>query len=78
MTHDEGQRCHCVTDHRPDPLELAKHRILPGEFGGTYAKANVVWLCPTTHVNVHEILRLLLEGEEALNEIEVACCTRTP
>lgn len=70
MSHDEGQHCHCVADHRPAPLELAKHRIFPGEFGGTYTKANVVWLCPTTHVNVHEILDLLI-GMNGLTEHEV-------
>jgi hypothetical protein len=60
VSHDHGRTCLCVADHRPAPLELAKHRILPGDHGGTYEPDNVVWLCPTTHVNTHELLRLIV------------------
>lgn len=59
-SHDEGRVCLCVKTHSPEPEELARHRILPGEFGGTYAEENVAWLCPTAHVNLHERLRSLM------------------
>lgn len=59
--HDGGRICLCMATHRPAPLELVKHRLLPGEHGGTYAEDNVVWLCPTTHVNVHELLRFFVD-----------------
>lgn len=69
--HDAGKLCQCSADHRPAPLELAAHRLLPGEHGGTYTDNNVVWLCPTTHVNVHELLRLLLASDPPLTETRV-------
>lgn len=53
--------CPCVRYHSPEPEELAKHRILPGEYGGRYVVDNIAWLCPTTHVNVHERLKQLLD-----------------
>lgn len=59
-SHDEGQHCHCVSDHRPAPLELNRHHILPLEHGGPDVAGNIAWLCPTTHVNVHELLRLII------------------
>lgn len=66
MSHDHRRRCECVAEHRPTPLELAAHRILPGEHGGTYETSNVVWLCPTTHVNVHELLRWFLRAGQVI------------
>ncbi len=60
--HDAAGHCHCVTVHRPVPLELANHRILPGEYGGTYVPENVAVLCPTTHANVHELLRAIVRA----------------
>lgn len=57
MSHDEGRVCLCVVDHRPDPLELNRHHILPLAAGGGDEPENVVWICPSAHTNVHEILR---------------------
>jgi transcriptional regulator with XRE-family HTH domain len=34
-----------------------KHRLLPGEFGGTYAPENVVELCPNHHTAVHFLMK---------------------
>lgn len=55
--HDAGQFCDCVTDHNPNPMELHRHHILPLAEGGDSSEGNLVWLCPTSHVNVHELLR---------------------
>lgn len=55
--HDDGQHCHCVSDHNPNPMELNRHHIWPLYAGGPDEDWNIVWLCPTTHVNVHELLR---------------------
>lgn len=66
MSHDHGQRCLCSQRHQPTPLELARHHILPQENGGPNSADNYVWLCPTAHVNVHELLRLMLAAEGGL------------
>ena len=60
MNHDAGQVCRCAADHRPAPLELNAHHVWPLGMGGPDIAANKVWLCPTAHVNVHELLRLFL------------------
>ena len=59
MSHDTGMTCLCVSDHRPAPLELHKHHLFPVYLGGD-DNGELVWLCPTAHVNVHELLRLML------------------
>lgn len=60
MTHDQGQRCACVAEHRPAPLELHRHHILPLAAGGADEPDNVVWLCPSGHVSTHELLRIIV------------------
>ena len=65
MSHDETARCLCVADHRPPPLEYEWHHVWPLSMGGDDTPVgqeggNGVWLCPTTHTNVHELLRLLM------------------
>lgn len=62
MSHDKGKRCLCVSDHRPPVLEFIEHHIWPEFMGGPDTEDNLVWLCPTTHYNVHEILRSLVKG----------------
>jgi len=59
MAHDAGQACACAADHRPAPLELHAHHVYPVYLGGA-ENGELVWLCPTAHVNVHELLRLML------------------
>lgn len=61
--HDEGQSCVCVADHNPNPMELNRHHILPLGEGGLDEPDNVVWLCPTSHANVHELLRAYVKYE---------------
>lgn len=62
MAHDHGATCLCVADHRPGVLELERHHILPRAMGGTDDPGNLVWVCPTTHTNVHELLREMLRS----------------
>ena len=59
MSHDTGQVCACAADHRPAPLELHAHDVYPLYLGGA-EHGELVWLCPTAHVNVHELLRLMI------------------
>ena len=61
MSHDQGQLCVCVSEHRPAPLELAAHHVWPSFMGGPDTVDNLIWLCPTTHINVHEILREMVK-----------------
>lgn len=63
--HDAGEHCACVGNHNPNPMELHRHHVHPLGEGGPATDDNVVWLCPTSHVNVHELLRawIRFEGE---------------
>jgi len=40
-------------------MELHRHHVWPHAEGGPDTAANLVWVCPTTHTNVHEYLREL-------------------
>jgi hypothetical protein len=55
-------KCLCVVWHRPSPTELHRHHVLPlaKPWSGPDVAGNLVWLCPTSHSNVHELLRLYL------------------
>lgn len=71
MSHDPGKICLCVADHRPPPLELNSHHIIPLYLGGPDVPTNRIWLCPNAHANVHEVLRLLLrDGFLAYGEVD--------
>jgi len=59
MSHDTGRVCGCAVFHRPAPLELHAHHIHPIYLGGD-PRGETVWLCPTAHTNVHELLRLMI------------------
>lgn len=60
MSHDHGRACLCRATHAPHPLELERHHVWPLGMGGPDTADNVVWTCPTTHTNTHELLRLLM------------------
>lgn len=60
MSHDGDRTCPCVSDHRPDPLELNQHHVIPTYLGGPDTEDNKIWICPTVHVDTHEILREFL------------------
>lgn len=54
----EGEKkCVCVGKHVPLPNLLNAHHKVPKYYGGHDTDDNLVWLCPTTHVNVHALLR---------------------
>lgn len=55
--HDVGKYCQCVTNHTPAPQELHRHHVVPLYAGGENAESNLEWVCPTTHANIHELLR---------------------
>lgn len=66
MAHDQGARCYCTTDHHPEPLEYEWHHVRPLYLGGEDTPTGVrdrngAWVCPTTHANTHELLRLFLK-----------------
>lgn len=61
--HDTGQKCICVANHNPNPMELNRHHIWPLGMGGPDTEENTVWLCPTAHANVHELLRAYIRYE---------------
>ena len=60
MSHDGGQVCPCVTEHRPKVVELDLHHGLPLYLGGLDIESNRFWVCPNTHRATHELLRLYL------------------
>lgn len=68
--HDEGQRCACVSEHRPPVLEFERHHAWPLYLGGPDVPENLVWVCPTTHTNAHELLRMMLRAGRALTYSE--------
>ena len=51
--------CLCVKRHSPRPSILHSHHVWPLGEGGPNVRANLLWLCPTTHMNVHELWRLM-------------------
>jgi hypothetical protein len=52
--------CVCRAEHSPEPLDGDWHHVWPLGMGGPNVRANLVWLCPTAHRNVHEILTLIV------------------
>ena len=63
MAHDTDRSCACRAVHAPAPLELERHHVWPLGMGGPDADSNIVWVCPTTHTNIHEILRLIVKRQ---------------
>ncbi len=66
MGHSVGRVCVCVSEHRPAPLDLERHHILPLAMGGSDDAPNTVWVCSTAHTNVHDILREIFKRDGAL------------
>lgn len=76
--HDAGLTCACQAQHRPHPLELNLHHVQPAAMGGPSDEANLVALCPTSHVNTHELLRLMLKAGRPLLWPEVGAIYDVP
>lgn len=51
----DTRTCAAHKTHSPRPQEYAVHHVLPKGWGGAEDGATVI-LCPTGHVNVHELL----------------------
>lgn len=81
--HDAFASCACTTDHHPPVLTFQWHHVRPIAMGGENTKYGVldrngIWLCSTTHDNVHEILRLLcLQGSLTYYEVQTSLPHRT-
>lgn len=71
MSHDAGQRCPCTSEHRPHPLELERHHILPAALGGLSTPENLVYIDPTCHSNAHELMRLMFKTGRTLTDHEL-------
>lgn len=71
MSHDDGQRCLCIAEHRPYPLELERHHILPASLGGSSDEDNLVYVCPTAHTSTHELMRLMFKAGRSLTDHEM-------
>lgn len=78
MGHDTGRVCKCMVTHRPHPLELHAHHVLPMYLGGPDDPINLVWLCPTAHTNVHELLRHMLRADRAFTNHELGVMYDVP
>jgi hypothetical protein len=56
MSSVQSVGCVCVGKHVPLPMQLVSHFIVSPYHGGLDEPVNLVWLCPTTHFNVHALL----------------------
>jgi len=70
MSHDEFAVCRCVAEHRPPVLEYERHHRLPIYLGGL-TTGETVMICPSTHANVHELLRLMLKTGRTMTDWEL-------
>lgn len=65
-----GRADHCTGygSHRPEPARYVWHHILPEALGGATDALNLVPLCDTCHLCVHELLFMLKRsaGDEAV------------
>lgn len=77
-SHDHGAVCRCVTEHRPPVLEYEVHHVWPKEYGGPDREENRVWICPTTHANTHELLRLMMKAGRELTDTELIAIEDRP
>lgn len=57
MSHAGTVPCACVVTHSPVPADVHIHHVVPLYAGGPDTPENRVNLCPTTHANVHALLR---------------------
>ena len=72
-----GTTCACVTEHRPVSLVFERHHIWPKEYGGPTVDENLVYVCATTHNNVHAYLRAFVAAGRLLNQDELRASLAT-
>lgn len=54
--------CECVAGHRPAAPNPEGHHLWPLYLGGPAHPATLVGLCPTTHDQVHRLLRAMVKA----------------
>ncbi len=77
MSHDHDAVCRCVLKHRPPVLEYERHHILPIYLGGS-VDGETVWVCPSTHANCHELMRLMLAAGRTMTDYELQAVEDRP
>ncbi|QNN52488.1 HNH endonuclease signature motif containing protein [Nocardioides mesophilus] len=75
---DVGKVCVCRKPHAPEPLDLEYHHVWPKGMGGPDVPENAVFICPTTHTNTHELLRLIVRRAGKLSWAEVTALYPVP
>lgn len=50
-------------ERSPGIYTVEAHHIHPKEFGGPNEPTNMVWVCPTGHSAIHELLRAYVKAE---------------
>lgn len=65
-SHRTDAVCECTRRHSPPVLEGNWHHVRPRGMGGGNIPENVIFICPTTHTNAHEILRELVRANAPL------------
>jgi predicted HNH restriction endonuclease len=70
-------RCVCVATHRPPPAELHAHHVFPLGEGGPDTKANLIYICPTSHASAHKLWRLMDKHDGNLTTAQKSEFTRS-
>jgi len=78
MAHDTAAACECVAEHRPPVLEHERHHRFPLGMGGTDDPDNLVFVCPTAHANIHELLSLMVKAGRELTDYELQALEPRP
>jgi hypothetical protein len=64
--------CECCYEHRPAVLEPQAHHLWPVYLGGPVHPQTLLGLCPTTHTNVHRMLRAMVKAGRTMTRDELA------
>lgn len=61
-----GTGCLCAARHEPKVLEPQAHHLWPVYLGGPAHPATLLLICPTTHTNVHRLLRAMVKADAVI------------
>ncbi len=78
MAHDAGKVCKCSSDHKPGVLENVIHHVWPMGDGGPDDPLNEVYVCPTTHYNVHELYRTMKKFSKEISLYQFSAAYDVP
>ncbi len=67
-----------MVTHRPYPLEFFRHHVWPTGMGGPDTEDNIVWICPTGHSGIHELLRHMVKADRPLTNHELGAMYDVP